>query len=200
MTYFSQPRYIVFAGVDGSGKSTQAAKLNRYLQSKGISTFLLENNNEVNIQRLNALAGPKKHGRFIFGNDLYELAKFFDFSNDMDSYVRPLISNGMSVIAPRCIVTMLARATVLGSSIYKEHQELLSLLPIPDLIIRINIDAKESSKRVEKRGKDIESIEYLKQLECAIENLSSEYEMVTVDGNFEPDTVHREIVNLIESQ
>ncbi len=199
MTYFLQSRYIAFAGVDGSGKSTQAAMLNSYIRNSGYNSFLLENNNEVNIQRLNASAAPDMHGRERFGDDLYEFAKYFDFSNDMDAYVRPLLSNGTNVIASRCIVTLLARASVLGSTILTEHKELITLLPLPDLIIHLKTDAVECSKRVEKRGKDTETVSYLEELEFAISEMSSEYKMITVDGNGTPQTVLRDIIKTVES-
>lgn len=102
-----------------AGKSTQAGLLKRYLSENGEPACFMEMNDQFAIQVMNGVARSSGlgSGRSLFGNDLYDFAKYFDLARDSFQYVNPLLVLGMHVIVPRSMYCSIARSLALGTTI-----------------------------------------------------------------------------------
>jgi len=139
---------IVFEGIDGSGKTTQARFLVDHLQTNGIDTIFTE------------WAGSKNVGEYIkkMRKDKIEVVpKTFsllhaaDFAERLEEIINPALSSGKTVICDRYIYTAIARDTVLG--VDEDYvKSIYALAPKPDLVFYFDIPPKMALERLMKRA------------------------------------------------
>jgi len=151
--------FIVFEGIDGTGKSTQVALLKDYFESKGeLVVVSREPSDGPYGRRLRAVAGKE---RFSPQEELELFVK--DRLHHLDHVVHPAIAEGKHVILDRYYYSTLAYQGAIGFSV----DEILALhgdnLLEPDLVIYLDLSVNRALERIGCRG-ELEQFETLENL------------------------------------
>jgi len=103
-------RLIVFEGLDGSGKSTQAALLGKWLSSRGYRVFFTEWNSSELVA--NVIRRGKKKG--LLTPTTFSLLHATDFADRFDRQILPPLRAGYLVVCDRYAFTAFARDAARG--------------------------------------------------------------------------------------
>src|SRR6266481_1249392 len=103
-------KLIIFEGIDGSGKSTQLALINRWLVSLGHKVFFTEWNSSVLVRR-SMKRGKKKD---LLTPTTFSLLHAVDFADRLTYKILPPLKAGMVVLADRYVYTAFGRDTARG--------------------------------------------------------------------------------------
>jgi dTMP kinase len=103
-------KLIVVEGIDGSGKSTQAALLHKWLVARDVPVFFTEWNSSLLVK--NATKAGKKKARLTPAT--FSLLHATDFADRLFYQIIPPLKAGMVVIADRYAFTAFARDTARG--------------------------------------------------------------------------------------
>jgi len=150
-------RFIVFEGVDGSGKSTQIGKLANYIREKDKyqEVFLTReptvNANEI-IRRLSSDADAFK------GGDFFTNAFILDRRTHFDYLINPMLQKGVDVLCDRYSMSTCAYQQTQGvdlNSILKKHDGIIA----PDLTFYIDIPLEVALDRIVGRAQGNEKFE-----------------------------------------
>lgn len=190
--------YITFAGVDGSGKSTQADLLLGALRQAGKLCYLADNLEGSSFQILERVAAGMNmvDYRKIFAPEYVEFLFMMDALRHIDSFVVPQVSHGATVITSR---SMLRRLGIAGFYRCKNMNDLKRLAKeamTPDIHFFIDTEPEQALARIVKRGKDIETIEYLRSFREQLVVLGSEHNVVLINGNRPAEEIHAEVLEL----
>lgn len=143
------PKFIVFEGLDGSGQSTQADFLKKFLLKKGIKVVLTKEPTR------NSKAGKKIEK--ILGEEIRaepkELQKLFaeDRKWHLENVIKPALKANKWVISDRYFFSSFAYGAAEGLNLnwlIKINKGFL----YPDLVFLLNVDPRICLKRIEKRG------------------------------------------------
>lgn len=198
--------FIAFEGIDGSGKSTQVKLLADKLESKGhkVYTTFEPTDSEIGTIIRNILTGKKKaDNRTIAG--LFVADRLNHLLNDENGIVKKM-SEGFTVLTDRYYFSSYAyngthmdinwviNANAISASILRPHLNIFIDVSPEVSMGRINgnrdtVDLYENLENLKKvRAKYLEAFALLNQTE----------KIFTVDGNQNPDLIHKEIANKIE--
>lgn len=165
-------RFIVFEGIDGSGKSSQAELLKEYLESIGIKVWLTKEPTDgqtgILLQRIQA--GEFKE----YFKDSVDFARFMTYLYAADrvghdQQIREHLEAGEWVICDRYKYSTYAYNYNEWISYDVFHDNFLN----PDLPILIKIPVEEAINRIDSRVKKAEIKEMKKLLSEAVEDLDS---------------------------
>ncbi len=156
----SKGRFIVFEGIDGSGKTTQVQLLADFLRSRGIETVVTAEPTDLPTGKelRAALSGKKKKSEC-------EMAALFVLdriahNNDKENGIRALVEKGVYVICDRYYYSTLAYQGM--STDYAWVKEMnLSCPDImkPDLCIYLDLLPSQSLERIRKGRESVEIYE-----------------------------------------
>jgi dTMP kinase len=189
-------KFIVFEGIDGSGKSTQSSLLHDFIKSKNIPVQLLyEPTNGEYGQKIRKFLQDKTP------ISVEEQIHLFieDRREDYRLNIKPCIENGITIVMDRYFYS---NAAYQGSDKISPHeiikQNLNHGFPIPGRVYYIDIEPKEAMKRIAARsgsGKT-ELFEKKTFLEGVRKNFLSmiDQHFLKIDGNLPVD----EIFNIIK--
>lgn len=188
---WSRGRHIAFTGIDGSGKTTQAGKLAYYVQQKFGPTYLAEPRTDLVSKLMHVLAF--QHGkagrREYFGHHVVDFSKAFDVVRDYYSTIAPLLAAGMHVVEPRGIPCRTAMALAMSGERDVKTEQVLAVIPKPDLLFWVNTDPSVAFSRVEERGIDVEKLEDLQRFREAFATMYPSSEWIQLDGDQAEDEV-----------
>jgi dTMP kinase len=103
-------RLFVFEGLDGSGKSTQAALLGKWLQSRGYRVFFTEwNSSELTAETIRR--GKKKN---LLTPTTFSLLHATDFADRFERKILPPLRAGYVVVCDRYAYTAFVRDAARG--------------------------------------------------------------------------------------
>lgn len=130
-------KLIVVEGIDGSGKSTQLALLNRWLTAQGYKVFLTEWNSSALVRR-SMKRGKKKD---LLTPTTFSLLHAVDFADRLNYRILPPLKAGMIVLADRYVYTAFARDVARGVH-PRWVRSVYGFAPRPDLALyfRVPID------------------------------------------------------------
>ncbi|MCL4487852.1 MAG: dTMP kinase [Chloroflexi bacterium] len=141
-------KLIVVEGIDGSGKSTQAQLLQKWLASSGVSVFFTEWNSSPLVKAATKM-GKKKD---LLTPTTFSLLHATDFADRFVYQIVPPLKAGMVVIADRYVFTAFARDTARGVD-PKWVREVYSFAVRPDVSfyfrvpIQVSIDRLMNARR-----------------------------------------------------
>ncbi|GAB2596611.1 thymidylate kinase [Paractinoplanes abujensis] len=185
------PRTIALVGMDGSGKTTQAHRLADELRAEG----------------LNAAYRRNAGGRHWFGRVAVRLGR-----SDADDLLgrRPMLLveavlrwlailrtllrralTGGTVVMDRYAFCQYASLRARGAKPAAERRARLAyrFFPRPDVTFLLDVTPETAYERIEARGYDSETMEYLAAARAAYHSLPEFADFVVIDANGTPDEV-----------
>jgi dTMP kinase len=103
-------RLFVVEGIDGSGKSTQLALLQKWLESEGYGTFFSEWNSSALVRKVTRRAKKKR----MLTPMTFSLLHATDFADRTEQHIIPPLKAGALVLADRYVYTAFARDVARG--------------------------------------------------------------------------------------
>jgi dTMP kinase len=135
-------KLIVVEGADGSGRSTQIARLVEWLEGSGHATV------QVGLKRSTLVSEELNVAQQ--GNILSRitLSLFYatDFADQLENIILPALKSGFMVLADRYIYTLMVRDMVRGMD---EHwlKNLYGIALVPDAVFYLNVSPQELIQR-----------------------------------------------------
>src|SRR6059036_3591187 len=135
-------KLIVIEGADGSGRSTQIARLVEWLEGNGHSTV------QVGLKRSTLVSEELERAKQ--GNILSHitLSLFYatDFADQLENIILPALKAGFIVLADRYIYTLMARDMVRGMD-EAWLKNLYGMALVPDAVFYLNVSPEELVQR-----------------------------------------------------
>ena len=188
-------KLIVIEGADGSGRSTQIARLRDWLERLGYATV------DVGLKR-SMLVGAELE-RAKQGNILspITLSLFYatDFADQLENGIIPALRSGFVVLADRYIYTLMARDIVRGAN-RDWIKEVYGIALVPDAVFYLAVSPRilaernfqkkavldywESGMDIRRSGDMFECfISYQRQIQNEFKKMQGEYGFETINGN-----------------
>ena len=190
---------VVFEGIDGSGKTTQAKLLYEHLIKKGLTVVLSkEPTDSIYGQKIKKLAQGER--------DLTKpLDEYRLFVNDrkihVENLIKPALQQKKIVILDRYYFSTIAYQGALGLDIGKIKEENESFSPVPEIVFLINVPPRVGIIRIQKGREEtpnlFEQEKYLSDVNKVFNGLNEDY-IVTLDGVDRIDIIHNKIINVID--
>ncbi len=135
-------RLFVFEGLDGSGKSTQAALLEKWLQSQGYRVFFTEWNSSQ-LTAATIRRGKKKN---LLTPTTFSLLHATDFADRFERKILPPLRAGYVVVCDRYAYTAFVRDAARGCD-PAWVRNIYSFAPRPDLVFYFRVPVAVTLKR-----------------------------------------------------
>src|SRR6266404_8498402 len=135
-------KLIVVEGADGSGRSTQIAKLVEWLEGGGHATV------QVGLKRSTLVSEElekAKQGN-ILSRTTFSLFYATDFADQMENMIVPALKAGFIVLSDRYIYTLMARDMLRGMD-QAWLKNLYGIALVPDAVFYLNVSPEELVQR-----------------------------------------------------
>lgn len=190
-------KFIVFEGIDGSGKSTQCSMLYNYIASKNIPvTLLAEPTSGEYGQQIRKILQNK------IEVSVDEQIRLFieDRQQDFDLNIKPCMEQGKTIVMDRYFYSNAAyqgSELIPPEEIIRKNREIG--FPLPDRVYYIDIDPDEAMRRITARstsGKTelFEKKAFLEEVRKNFIHIADE-SFLKIDGSMNQE----EIFNLIKN-
>jgi dTMP kinase len=135
-------KLVVVEGADGSGRSTQIAKLVDWLEAGGHATV------QVGLKRSTLVSEEleKAQEGNILSHRTLSLFYATDFADQLENIILPALRSGFVVLADRYIYTLMARDLVRGMD-ETWLKNLYGIAPMPDAVFYLNVSPEELLQR-----------------------------------------------------
>src|SRR5213594_2522779 len=135
-------KLIVVEGADGSGRSTQIAKLVDWLEGCGHGTV------QVGLKRSTLVSEELEQAQEgnILSHTTLSLFYTTDFADQLENIILPALRAGFMVLADRYIYTLMARDIVRGLD-ENWLKNLYGMALIPDAVFYLNVSPEELVQR-----------------------------------------------------
>ena len=135
-------KLIVVEGADGSGRSTQIAKLVEWLEGCGHATV------QVGLKRSTLVSEELEQAQQgnILSRTTLSLFYATDFADQLENIILPALKAGFIVLADRYIYTLMARDMVRGMD-EPWLKNLYGIALEPDAVFYLNVDPEELVQR-----------------------------------------------------
>jgi dTMP kinase len=177
---------VSFAGLDGAGKTTQARLLAGWLASTGCTVGLEAPQGPSFIRSvLTELArdlGVSDHHE-VFGPDVTHLLTAFMRYRDWAERVMPALRTHQWMITDRSAVCHYAAAYAVGATNDHALRTVMSRLPVPDLILLLDISPEQAFNRLALRNAGREEAAFLEANERGYRRLPEFAGFAIVDGS-----------------
>lgn len=188
------PLLIVFEGIDGAGKSTQAKLLYSFCQDKVSATLLQEPTDSQYGKTLRKMLKGQIAGTREELLDLFIQDREYDVNHN----IMPLLKKGYVVIVDRYFYSTAAYQAGDGikpSDIVRMNIE--KGFPMPERVYFIDIDPAVALERIHKRsGENKEIFETVHVLETIRKNYLSivDSTFAIIQGNFTVENIFKEVL------
>lgn len=186
-------KFIAFEGLDGSGLSTQAKLLAKYLQKK-TQVWLTKEPTDSTIGKLIRahLKKDKKNSKWLQNM----------FVKDRKEHVKNILKalgEGKTVICDRYILSSIAYGSINTKT--KVLQEMNKEFPKPDVTILLKVPPKVSLKRIKKSRGSFELFEHERKLKNVWSTYSElakkDEKIVVIDGTRNKKDVFKRVKEVI---
>lgn len=193
----AQGKFIVFEGIDGSGKGTQAKKSALYL-------FDLSKENDIYLTREPTRDFKEIRARMAQETDVKKAPEWYanmfikDRVNHTTFYIEPNLAKGTHVVNDRYKLSTVAYQSTQGMDINKLIEMQKDLL-IPNLTIIIDCPADIAFERRKAEGatdmfdKDLKFQEELRQTYLKLPSILNGEKIVVIDGTPNPNIVFEQV-------
>ncbi|MEU4625217.1 dTMP kinase [Actinoplanes sp. NPDC023801] len=190
------PRTIALVGIDGSGKTTQARVVAAELAATGIRAVYRQNAGGRHwFGRMATLVG-RTDAEDLFGRRgaliVESVLRWLAIARNL---VRRLAHREAAVM-DRYAVCQYASLRAHGARPSAERFARLAyrLFPRPDVTFFLAVDPEIAQERIERRGYDTETMEYLRTADAAYRSLPEYPTFVVIDANGTPEQVTKAIL------
>jgi dTMP kinase len=187
--------FIVFEGIDGSGKSTHIKALADELRSQGNSVLTTSEPSKDRIGNFIRRYAERNDSRLtpetealLFAADRFEHVK---------TVIEPALRRGRIVISDRYLYSSLAYQGAGGLEV-DWIREMNRFAPKPDLGILLDILPEFSLQRVNRRKTVFEDSDYLRKVRNIYLQLVEEGELVRIDADKPKKAVLMEVLSLVQ--
>jgi dTMP kinase len=204
-------KLIVVEGADGSGRSTQIARLVSWLEGCGHATV------QVGLKRSTLVSEELDHAKAgnILSRTTFSLFYATDFADQLENIILPGLRAGMMVLADRYIYTLMVRDLVRGMDI-AWLKNLYGIALVPDVVFYLDVPpedlvernfAKNQSLDFWESGMDLglsrdmfdSFLKYQTLVAATFKELQATYGFTIVDGHRSPDDINNELRKRIAS-
>ncbi len=135
-------KLIVVEGADGSGRSTQIARLVDWLETRGHPTV------QVGLKRSSLVSKELEEAQEgnILSRTTLSLFYATDFADQLENIILPALKAGFIVLADRYIYTLMARDMVRGMD-GQWLKNLYGIAPEPDAVFYLSVEPQELVQR-----------------------------------------------------
>jgi dTMP kinase len=198
-------KLIVMEGADGSGRSTQIARLVEWLETSGHATV------QVGLKRSTLVSSEleKAQEGNILSRTTLSLFYATDFADQLENTILPALKAGFIVLADRYIYTLMARDLVRGmdeawlKNIYGialEPDAVFYLSLEPEELVQRNL-SKSAALDYWESGMDLglsrdmfdSFVKYQAAMQAAFRRLQKTYDFTIVDANRSVDSVTKQL-------
>src|ERR1043166_7466772 len=198
-------KLIVVEGADGSGRSTQIAKLVEGLEGCGHATV------QVGLKRSTLVSEELEQAQEgnILSRTTLSLFYATDFADQLENIILPALKAGFIVLADRYIYTLMARDMVRGMD-EAWLKNLYGMAPEPDAVFYLNVEpgelvqrsfAKNAALDYWESGMDLglsrdmfdSFMQYQTAMQKTFRFLQSTYGFTIVDGMRSADAINAEL-------
>jgi len=191
-------KFIVFEGPDGSGTTTQANLLFKYLKKQGKKVFLT---GEPTRSLIGGLIEGQISGDWQSSSECLQLLFAADRAHHLEKGIIPLLKKGITVICTRYILSTLAY----GSIDIKDEKWLMEInkkFIWPDLTFLLKVSPKICIQRIEKERFHKELFEKEEKLKKVFKNylkFAKRFKNIyIIDGEKPIKEVFRDIKKLVD--
>ena len=204
-------RLIVVEGADGSGRSTQIARLREWLEGCGHATV------QVGLKRSTLVSEELDQAQKgnILSHTTLSLFYATDFADQLENIILPGLKAGLMVLADRYIYTLMARDLVRGMD-EAWLKNLYGIALAPDAVFYLNVSpeqlvqrnfAKNHALDYWESGMDLglsremfdSFLKYQSLMAAQFQRLQSIYGFQIIDGHRSPDEINSELKRKIEA-
>jgi dTMP kinase len=198
-------KLIVIEGADGSGRSTQIARMVEWLEGCGHATV------QVGIKRSTLVSEEleKAQEGNILSHTTMSLFYATDFADQLENIILPGLRAGVMVLADRYIYTLMVRGLVRGMD-EEWIRNIYGIAPIPDAVFYLNVSPEELVQRAFAKkqaldywesGMDIglsrdifdSFLQYQALVDAHFKELQKTYGFTILDGNRNADEIAIEL-------
>jgi dTMP kinase len=204
-------KLIVLEGADGSGRSTQIARLVQWLEATGHHTI------QVGLKRSTLVSEEleqAQHGNILSRSTL-SLFYATDFADQLENTILPALRSGSMVIADRYIYTLMARDLVRGVD-ETWLRNLYGIALVPDAVFYLEVRPEQLVQRVFAKNQSLDYWEsgmdlglsrdmfdsFLRYQALMLETfraLQRSYGFDIINGEGSPDDINTELQRRIEN-
>ncbi|MDX1607897.1 MAG: dTMP kinase [Candidatus Spechtbacterales bacterium] len=193
-------KFIVVEGIDGSGSTTQATRMHKFLQSQKLrSHFTKEPTNYL----IGGLIRSWLTGDWSSSAMCLQLLFTADRAHHLEKEIIPMLEKGVNVICDRYYYSTVAYGS-LDISDTEWLREINKHFLEPDLVIYLRVSVEEAMERLKKDRNSFELFEKEKQLREVIK----QYEAFTnntdyfmpIDGSNEEKEVFEDIKSILRQK
>lgn len=184
-------RTIALVGIDGSGKTTQAHRLATELTLAGHPAEYRRNAGGRHwFGRLAAVFGRADAEDLLGRRAMLAVESVLRWLAILNTTLRRTVRRQITVM-DRYAVCQYASLRSHGARPSAERRARLAyrLFPAPDVTFLLSVDPAVAHERIERRGYDHESMEFLRAAKAAYESLPEHRDFVVIDANGTPDQV-----------
>lgn len=186
--------FIVFEGIDGSGKSTHIKALAKELKGRGYNVIQTSEPSKDRIGNFIRRYAERNDHRLTPETEALLFAA--DRFEHVMTVVEPALKRGRIVISDRYLYSSLAYQGAGGLDL-DWIREMNRFAPKPDLGILLDLLPEFSLQRVERRKTVFEVSDYLRKVRDVYLRLVEEGDLVKVDADKPRKAVQEEIFSLV---
>jgi dTMP kinase len=198
-------KLIVVEGADGSGRSTQIARLVDWLETSGHATV------QVGLKRSTLVSAELEQAQEgnILSRTTLSLFYATDFADQLENIILPALKGGLIVLSDRYIYTLMARDMVRGMD-EAWLKNLYGIALEPDAVFYLEVEAEELVQRnLSKKaaldywesGMDLglsrdmfdSFLKYQMAMQTVFRQLQKTYGFTIVDGNRSVETTTKKL-------
>lgn len=189
---------IVFEGIDGAGKTTQAHMLKHELERAGLEVVISKEPTDGPWgQRIRKSAAT---GRLPLDEELHAFVE--DRKEHVRDLIWPALTAGKVVILDRYYYSTMAYQGQRGADVDGIKEAMLEVAPIPDMVVLIDLDPNVSMLRIaESRGdipNEFEKVESLSTVRTIFNQIAeADGRVWKLDGSLSIDAVHTTIIQIL---
>lgn len=195
-------KFIVFEGVSGTGKETQAKLLSAVLKKQyGITSSVIFHPTP----ELKNILHDWRHGRDI-GDDTEVYLLLADRSNRVARGILPALANGQWIISLRNYVSALVYQGKTPENRRWIKKEFESFEPTPDVLYHFHISPKDALERIQRRHKltgeafgKFETLSLLEEKNKKYREVLSDIPHIPIDAAQSIEKIHGTIMDSLQT-